>query len=180
MMLVHIGDARAIQSFRRSGIHISRSRRSDHPSGVFAMPVLQDYFTSHQWLRELKRKGARSFIGVYFRIADDEPVVVGHFREAHTAMPAARAARLIMDAADPRGYQVVVPRRIEAREVHAVRTVHRVVGWRYYPEAKGRKVFCRCKVCTRGEIKGRRLREAYDAAFRVAPSGEARGGPTRS
>lgn len=179
-MLVHIGDARAIRSFRRSGIRVSEPRSSQHPSGVFAMPVLQDYFASHQWLRELKRKGARLLVGVYFRIPDDEPVVVGHFRDAHTAMPAARAAKVIMDAADPRGYQVVVPRRVRPSEIHAVRTVHNVVGWRYYPEAKGRKVFCGCSVCTRGEIKAKRLRKAYEAAFGVAFSSETRGGPTRS
>jgi hypothetical protein len=54
-------------------------------------------------------------------------------------MPAARAARLIMLVADPRGYEVIVPRRVEAGEIKAVRAVNRVVGWRYSLESKGRK-----------------------------------------
>lgn len=157
MMLVHLGDARAATRYRRSGIRTSRGYV--RPSGVFAMPVLPDYFASHQWLRELKRRGVRTFVGVYFRVPDAEPVLVGHYRHAHAEMTAAEAARLILDAADPRGYEVLVPRRVEAAEVQAVRAVNRVVGWRYYPEAKGRKPFCSCRSCNRGEIRAKRLRE---------------------
>ncbi|MFN8096173.1 MAG: type I methionyl aminopeptidase [Vicinamibacteria bacterium] len=54
---------------------------------------------------------------------------------------------------------LLVPRRVEAAEVQAVRAVNRVVGWRYYPEAKGRKPFCSCRSCNRGEIRAKRLRE---------------------
>src|SRR5262245_55172705 len=113
MMLVHLGDARSTSSYRRSGIRVSPGR-GRIPSGVFAMPVLLNYFASHQWLRELKRRGVRTFIGVYFRVSDDEPVLVGHYRNAHSEMAAAEAARLIMEADDPRGYEVIVPRRIES------------------------------------------------------------------
>ena len=155
MMLVHLGDARAESAYRRSGIRVSRGRV--RASGVFAMPVLPDYFASHQWLRELKRRGVRTFIGVYFRIPDEEIVLVGHYRHAHEPMTAAEAARMIASASDPRGFEVIVPRRIEPKEVHSTRTVHRVVGWRYFPEAKGKPPFCHCRPCNRGEIKGKRL-----------------------
>jgi len=74
----HLGDARAASAYRRSGIRMSRGRV--RASGVFAMPVLPDYFASHQWLRELKRRGVRTFIGVYFRIPDEEIVLVGRGR----------------------------------------------------------------------------------------------------
>lgn len=130
------------------------------------MPVVQDYYASHQWLRELKRSGARTLIGVYFRIPDQELVIVGHYRAAHAPMTAATAARLIMRLSDPRGYEVIIPRAIEPGEIHALRAVNRVVGWRYYPDAKGERP-CGCRVCTRGDIKSRKLREAYEAAFRL-------------
>jgi hypothetical protein len=129
------------------------------------MPVLQDYFVSHQWLRELKRRGVRALIGVYFRVPDRESVLVGHYRAPHTPMSAVKAAGLIMRAPDPRGYEVLIPRKIEAKEIQAVREVSQVVGWRYYPEAKGRKP-CGCPACSRGEIKATRLRRAKEAAFR--------------
>lgn len=155
MMLVHLGDARAVSSYRRSGIRVSLGR--SRPTGVFAMPVLPDYFASHQWLRELKRRGVRTFVGIYFRVPDAEPVFVGHYRHAHAPMSAAAAAQLIMTAPDARGYEVIVPRRVDPTEIRTVRPVHRVVGWRYYPEAKGQQPFCRCKACNRGEIRAQRL-----------------------
>jgi len=164
VIFVHIGDARSRASFVRGGIRLPRARPG-RPRGVFAMPVLEDYFASHQWLRELKRGGARTLIGVYFRVPDREAVLVGHYRRDHAPMTAAKAARLIMEAPDARGYQIVIPRKIEADEIQAIRAVHRVVGWRYYPEAKGQKP-CGCPACTRGDIRSKRLREAYEAAFR--------------
>jgi hypothetical protein len=115
----------------------------------------------------MKRRGVRSLIGVYFRIPDREAVLVGHYGQSHVPMSAARAARVVMEAADPRGYEVVVPRAILADEIHAVRPISRVVGWRYYPNAKGRKP-CGCPACCKGEIKGKRLRDAYEAAFQKA------------
>jgi hypothetical protein len=163
-MFVHIGDARARKSFRRGGLRVARSAGSK-ASGVFAMPVLPDYFVSHQWLREAKRGGVKEMIGVYFRIPDQEPVVVGHYNSAHLPMTAARAVRLLMDAADPRGYEVIVPRSVEPHEIHAVRAISRVVGWRYYPDAHGKHV-CGCPVCVpRGAIKSRRLREVFEASL---------------
>jgi hypothetical protein len=80
-------------------------------------------------------------------------------------MTAARATRLIMSVPDPRGYEVILPRKVKSAEIHALRAVNRVVGWRYYPEAKGRRP-CGCPVCTRGEIKAKRLRAAFERAFR--------------
>src|SRR5215471_14576135 len=114
MMFVHLGDARAVASYRRSGIRVSPGRV--RPAGVFAMPVLPDYFASHQWLRELRRRGVRSFVGIYFRVRDAEDVFVGHYRHAHVRMSAAAAAKLILNATDARGYEVIVPRRIESRD----------------------------------------------------------------
>jgi hypothetical protein len=168
-MFVHIGDARTSRSFRRAGIRVAR-RAGEKARGVFAMPVMANYFASHQWLREAKRGGVREMVGVYFRIPDHEPVIVGHYNSAHLPMTAARAVRLVMAATDPRGYQVIVPRAILAEEVHAVRAVSRVVGWRYYPDAHGKAV-CGCPVCLqRGAIKSRRLREAYKSSMQMGRS----------
>ena len=162
-MLVHIGDARAARSFERSGITLNRSRGRGL-RGIFAMPVMHNYFMSHQWLREMKRGGGRLMVGVYFRVRDYEPVVLGHYNRAHVPMTAARAARIIMCAHDARGYEIIVPRKIEPTEIHAVRPVNRIVGWRYYPDAHGKNV-CGCPACMpRGSIKSRKFREAFEAA----------------
>jgi hypothetical protein len=126
------------------------------------MPVTPNYYISHQWLRELKRGGQRVIVGIYFRVPDNEVVVVGHYREHHQPFAADEAVGIIMRAENPEGYEVVIPRRIEANEIHRIRSVPQVVGWRYYPGAHSRKP-CGCPVCqARGEIKSRRLRDQYE------------------
>lgn len=129
------------------------------------MPGLADYYVSHQWLRELKRRGVREMVAVYFRVPDREPVVVGRYSAAHLPMTAARATRLVMEAPDARGYEVIVPRAIEPKDIHGVRAISRVVGWRYFPDAHGKRP-CGCPVCVpRGSIRSRRLREAWEASM---------------
>jgi len=163
-MFVHIADARKQRSLERGGI-VPRGRRRERGWGVYAMPVLPDYFLSHQWVRELKRSGAKTMIGVHFRVPDRELVVVGHYNAAHLEMTAARAARVIREATDARGYEVVIPRKVEPTEIHAVRAVNQIVGWRYYPDSHG-KYLCGCPVCVpRGSIKGRKVRDKFEAAM---------------
>jgi hypothetical protein len=156
-MFVHLADARDARAIGRAGI-LPGSSRDAALAGVYAMPVLPNYFAAHQWLRELKRGGRRTMIGVHFRVPDREAVLVGHYHAEHRSMSAARAVRLIMGVADARGYQVIVPRKIPPRDIHAIRGVNRVVGWRYYPDAHGKRV-CDCPVCLPGgSFKSRRLR----------------------
>lgn len=164
VMLVHLADARKEGAIARSGIVPSR-RREGEPWGVFAMPVLPNYFASHQWLRELKRRGVRSMIGVYFRLPDREPVVVGHHKRAHLPMTCARAAALVMGLADARGYEIFLPRKVEPDEIHAFRSVPQIVGWRYFPDAHGKRV-CGRPVCVpRGSIRSRALRDAFEQSL---------------
>jgi hypothetical protein len=50
-MLVHIANEDETASIRRSGIRIGKFR-----DGVYAMPVLENFVVSNQWLRELRRR----------------------------------------------------------------------------------------------------------------------------
>jgi hypothetical protein len=127
------------------------------------MPVTKNFYVSHQWLRELKRRGQRTFVAVHFRIPDDVVVLIGHYNKEHITVTAAEAVALVMREASPEGYEVIVPRAIEPDEIHAIRDVPQVVGWRYFPGSHGRKP-CGCPVCVpRGEIKSRKLRARYYA-----------------
>lgn len=56
------------------------------------MPVVSDFMLSHQWVRELARRGHRSAIGVYFRLADEQPVWAGAYNEPKQLCTAAAAA----------------------------------------------------------------------------------------
>jgi hypothetical protein len=160
-MLVHLADAKDIAAIRRSGI-----RTDKYADGVFAMPVLPNFVVSHQWLRELKRGGARTLSAVHFRIPDDEIVMFGHYVGEPVAASAAEAAGAIMRAEEPLGMQILVQRAIAAKEIHAFRAVPQTVGWRYFPSAHDVKP-CGCPACVRrGAIKSRKLRDAYEADFR--------------
>src|SRR6185437_16360529 len=125
-MLVHLTSQRDVSRIRRHGI-APRSRLPAGSRGVYAMPVLQDYYASHQWLRELRQFGPRLIVAVCFRIPDPEPVMVGHYGKPHVLLPVRQAVSVIMAADSPLGYQVIVPRRIQPAELTAVRRVPQVV-----------------------------------------------------
>ncbi|MDY3563505.1 hypothetical protein R5W23_005117 [Gemmata sp. JC673] len=162
-MFVHLAPESRVALIRRNGISRLRQASGDFPGGVFAVPVTRNFYVSHQWLRELKRRNQGSIAGVYFRVPDDEQVWVGHYRQAHHWMSAAEAAGEFEAAEDAQGWEVVIPRRIEADELHRVRYLPQVVGWRFFPESKGKPPFCTCKFCTRGEYGAHRLRERLGA-----------------
>jgi hypothetical protein len=162
---VHIADERDAQAIRKSGLVLPKGRFRLHESetrkfGVFAMPVVQDFMLSHQWVRELARRGRRSSIGVYFRIPDEQLVWAGLYNGAKRSCTAASSAAELREKRIL-GYEVIIPRSILAAEITTIRSVP-AVGWRFSPQAKGKRPFCPCKFCTRGEIKARRLRERLD------------------
>ncbi|GIH90659.1 hypothetical protein ACFFMN_27115 [Planobispora siamensis] len=65
---------------------------------------------------------------------------------------------MIIKHEDPRGYEVFIPRPIAAREIHRIRAVNQVTGWRYWPTAHGTPP---CPVCVdRGEYGGAKIRRA--------------------
>jgi hypothetical protein len=156
-MFVHLAPASRLSRIRRHGIARRRAGAGGLPAGVYAVPVTRSFFVSHQWLRELRGRSPAPIAGVYFRVPDGEPVWVGHYARAHRAMTAAEAVGAFMAADRREGWEVLVPRRIAAGEIHRVRALPQVVGWRYDPDAKGRPP-CDCPHCSRGEYGARRRR----------------------
>jgi hypothetical protein len=108
--------------------------------------LLESYALTHQWVRELRRWHPGVQVAVDLRISDDEPVWVGRYGRQPQLVPAARAVGVIRELADPRGYEIFVPRRILAGEVRRVRRVAQGVGWRHMPDAHGRRP-CGCPMC---------------------------------
>ncbi len=161
--LVHITADTDAARIRRHGIRPRRVRwlLTSEDRFVWAFPVLESYTLTHQWARELKRWGRHTMAAVTFTIDDDETVYVRHYLGEPIAATAAEAVGLIRAVDDPRGYEILVPRRIEARKVMAVRTLPQAVGWRYAPTFKNAERYpCECPVCApRGEVKARRYRE---------------------
>jgi hypothetical protein len=156
-LLVHLTSEKNVAAIRRSGI---KSRRKF--GAIFAMPVLQNYIVTHQWMRELRRGGQRSYWGVYFRIPDDEIIWFGHYNNPHVQISAAAAVGMMMKAYDPLGMQIIVERRIAAKEIVKIRPIPQVIGWRYRPHAQGERL-CLCPSCIRrGQPFSRKLREAWE------------------
>ena len=166
-LFVHLAPEKQSATIRRSGIKPRRMPEGDRAGFervVFAMPVTNDFYASHQWLRELKRNGQRTIVGVYFRVPDEQRVMVGHYSQAHLEMTASEATGLIFNLQNAEGYEVLIPRKIEAEEIRDIKCVPQVLGWRYHPQAKGTKP-CGCPVCIgRGEIKSKRIRDAFENA----------------
>lgn len=134
---VHLAPESAIAAIRRNGIAASRfGPGTEPPRGVFCLPVSPDFFVTHQWLRELRRRSRERLCGVYFRLADIEAVYVGRFHKPHGKMTAAEAAALVRDH-NGLGLEVIVPRAITRREILRIKHLPQVTGWRLYPEAKG-------------------------------------------
>jgi hypothetical protein len=193
-VFVHLTSERHIASIRRKGIGV-RKRRF-RPRGVYALPVTRNFYVSHQWLRELKRWGGGTIVGVYFRVPDDESVEVGHYNSLHMTMTAADAVALLMAAeqreplaarmrdkqskavqqgrrlpSSPEGYEVIISRKIERSEIIRIKSLPQVVGWRYQPGANGQRP-CACLCCQRGQYGVRKLLRAVEEA-------EASGKPTK-
>lgn len=157
-MFVHLTSESRVPLIRRNGIRRLRRPAANFPGGVFAVPVTRNFYVSHQWLRELKRGRPGSLAGVYFRIPDEQQVWVGHYGQQHRWMSAVEAVAVFDSSEDRQGWEVVIPRRIDATEIHRVRQVPQVVGWRFSPTAKGRRP-CPCPYCSRGEYGSRRMRK---------------------
>jgi hypothetical protein len=75
-------------------------------------------------------------------------------------MTAAAAVGYIHGRSDPRGFEIMLPRRVNPNDIVRVRVLPKAIGWRYYPEAKGKAPWpCDCEVCVpRGEVKASRQR----------------------
>ena len=157
-MFVHLTTESRIPRIRRNGISRLRKAVGKSPEGVYATPVARNFHASHQWLRELKRRNQGPIAGIYFRVPDDQLVWVGHYGQAHRFVTAAEAIPQFTKADDPLGWEVVIPRRIEANEIHKTRRLPQVIGWRFFPKAKGKPPFCTCKFCTRSDYGSAKMR----------------------
>jgi hypothetical protein len=116
-MFVHLAPASRVGLIRRNGIRRLRKASGGRPAGLFAVPVTRNFYVSHQWLRELKRRGQGAIAAVYFRIPDEERVWVGHYNQAHQPMMAAEAVAEFMSSEAREGWEVIIPGRINAKEI---------------------------------------------------------------
>ena len=147
---IHLADSKKKRLIEKSGIKAGKK-------GVFSVPVTKAFVTTHQWSRELKRRGVRSLVCVQFRVSDDETVWVGMYNGEKMSMTAAESVATVAGHTAPMGLEVIFGRKILPKEIVRIYAAPKIVGWRYYPAAKGKKPFCHCRYCNRGEIRAQRL-----------------------
>ncbi|MDB5328651.1 MAG: hypothetical protein JWM57_4220, partial [Phycisphaerales bacterium] len=119
-MFVHLAAESSLAAIKRGGISRLRKSREGYPGGVYAVPLTRNFYMSHQWLRELKRRNAGPIAGVYFRIPDDESVWVGRYSGSHERLTATEAVARFMACELKEGWEVIIPRRIDRSEIHRV------------------------------------------------------------
>jgi len=69
---------------------------------------------------------------------------------------------------DPLGYELIVDRKIEAKEIEKIRTLSQKTGWRYFPGSNNKKPACACPVCIpTGSIKGKVLRDKIEPPEKI-------------
>jgi hypothetical protein len=162
--LVHLTDARHVAAIKRAGIRPTTNR-----SVVYFMPVTQNHLVSHQWMRELRRGGAKVMSGVYFKLRDDELVWAGKYSAPHQKMKLGAAVALLNSLEDKLGFELFIERKIQPYEILYARTQSKIVGWRYKPHAHG-KAPCPCPACLPfGGIKTLKIRQSDSSNFASTP-----------
>ncbi len=155
---VHITDEKNARRIERGGIKIGKVS-----GGLFCMPVTYDFFVSHQWMRELKRSGAKTLVGVYFKLKSDEKVWFGKYTGNHQLKEAGEALKEFKNVADKLGCEFFIERKIEASEILKIKSLPQNVGWRYSPNSHETKLSCGCPICIpRGGIRSRKKREKFE------------------
>jgi hypothetical protein len=154
--LVHLADERIHKKILNGGIK-ARSRFC----GVYCMPVTPNFYITHQWLRELKSSGAKTFVGIYFHLPSDEMVYAGKYGKPHKHITLGAAIKEIMEMEDPLGYELIVYRTIEPSAIKKIKHLPQNIGWRYMPDSHGKKP-CNCEYCLKGTIKGKRTKNRLD------------------
>ena len=156
--LVHLADEKYADKIVANGIKIGKGTR-----GVYCIPVTPDFYVSHQWLRELRRRGVKIFVGVYFKLNTKELVWFGKYNRGHAQMELGKALAEFRKAEDKLGFEFLVERKIEPKEIQKVKHLPQIVGWRYYPDSHNRETLCTCPMCiTPGEINSRKKRKKIE------------------
>src|SRR5262249_570158 len=112
---VHIADKNDERSIIKNGIKCAK-RKTGH-TGVNALPAITEYSTTHEWGRELKRRGIRTLICVQFKIPNAESVLVGKYNGEKLKLTASAAVAEVLKHNNPMGLEVIVPRKILPKEI---------------------------------------------------------------
>jgi hypothetical protein len=166
-VFVHFTDENNKKSVIKNGIRMETIHYKNVNKGIFCMPVIPDFYATHQWVRELKQyNSGNEIIAIYFKILDDEIILYGKYNEEMRKTTAAKAHNIFMNLEDKMGFQAIVVRKIFSNEIIKVKNIPQIIGWRHFPKSHERKR-CLCPAClTKGsynsmKIKRIKLKELF-------------------
>lgn len=152
-LFVHITLEKRAAAIRRRGLKAESY-------GLYALPVMVNFYLTHQWVRELRRFSRGPMVAVYFKVPDDLEVWAGRYNQAHIQMKASQATGLMLY--EPQlGFECILPNSVPRKDIHRIRVLYQGIGWRYWPESHG-AVPCGCPYCQRGQYGAQKLRRRYN------------------
>jgi hypothetical protein len=144
---VHLTDEKNVNAILKNGVKTSKIHYEKPINAVFCMPIIDDFYATHQWLREMKRRrSGGEIIAVYFKIPDSETVYCGKYTEKPQSVEAREAREIFMNLEDKMGFQVVIKRKILKNEISKIKRLPQITGWRYFPKSHDKKP-CFCPAC---------------------------------
>lgn len=160
-VFVHFTDGNNKNSIIKNGIKLQTIHYENINKGIFCMPVIPDFYATHQWVRELKQyHSGNEIIAVYFKIPDEEIVFCGKYNEAIIETKASEAHNKFMNLEDKMGFQTIIGRKIFSNEITKVKNIPQIIGWRHFPKShEGKR--CLCPAClTKGSYNSIKAKKA--------------------
>jgi hypothetical protein len=146
-VFVHFADENNKDSIEKNGIKINIVHYEQISKGVFCMPVISDFYATHQWVREIKQyNSGNEIIAIYFKIPDDEVVFFGKYNEKLEKIKATGTHKIFIDLEDKMGFQTIITRKILKNEIIKIKNIPQIIGWRHFPKSHERKR-CLCPAC---------------------------------
>ncbi|MDR3157434.1 MAG: hypothetical protein LBU11_00150 [Zoogloeaceae bacterium] len=99
----------------------------------------------------------KTILAVQFHVPSDQEVFIGQYNGDFMKVAASEALGIFEAHETGLGLEAVIPRPVARSEIRRAYTPNQVLGWRFYPTAKGKKPFCGCKFCNHGEINAYRV-----------------------
>ena len=146
-VFVHFTEDKIKNSILNNGIELKTIHYENINKGIFCMPVIPDFYATHQWVRELKQyKSGNDIIAIYFKIPDEEIVFCGKYNEELIETKASESHKSFLDLEDKMGFQTIIGRKIFSNEITKIKNIPQIIGWRHFPKSHKLKR-CLCPAC---------------------------------
>ena len=158
-VLVHFTEEKNKNSIVKNGIKLETIHYENIKKGIFCMPVIPDFYATHQWVRELKQyNSGNEIIAVYFKVPDEEKIFCGKYNENIIKTNAVEAHNILLNLEDKMGFQAIIGRKISQNEITKIKNIPQIIGWRHFPKSHERKR-CLCPAClTKGSYNSQKTK----------------------